>query len=148
MKKIQKKFNNIIYIITVIVVIICIIIAFLFLKPKQDIYKFDFFDGGIPGNTFKGEINFTNGNVDFTIIHGCSLINRNECPEDTIVKGALNKNQLELVKTAFEKNNRKDNKWLLTGVSYLIKGEKICDNETNITCEESGKMLIDFSNQN
>ena len=135
-------------IIGTIIVIAIVVLAMFFLKKEQDIYKFDFFDGYTPGKTFKGEIDLSDGNVDYTIIYGCSLPNPNECPDDTIVKGTLNKNQLELVKTAFEKNNHKDNHLLLTGVSYLIKGNVICDNITNETCEEIGKQLIESSDQN
>ena len=128
--------------------VVSVVLTMLFLKSKQGVYKFDFYDGLIPGNTFRGEINLTNGKVDFKIIHGCSLANSEECRNDTVVEGTLNRNQLELVKNAFEKNNRKDNHWLLSGVSYLIEGDKICDEETNETCEEIGKQLIEISTQN
>ena len=149
MKKEQKKNNkNMAIFIGAIVVIICVILAIFFLNHKQDIYRFDFNDGYTPGKTFKGEINLTNGNIDFKIIYGCSLPNPDECPKENIVKGTLNKTQLELVKNAYEKNNRKDNPYLLIGVSYLIGGDKICDEETNDTCDEIGKQLIEFSNQN
>ena len=149
MKKGEKKSNkNVILLIGAIIVIICIVLAICFLNHKQNIYKFDFYDGDIPGKTFNGEINLTNGKVDFKIIYGCSLPDPDECPEDDVIRGTLNKTQLELVKNTFEKNNRKDNPYLLTGVSYLIKGDKICDEETNETCDEIGKQLIEFSNQN
>lgn len=142
----MKKIYNVIALIIAIIVIFCIIFAVL--THKLNIYKFNFFDGYIPGKTFNGQINLTNGKVDFKIIYGCSLPNPEECPDDDIVKGTLNKTQLKLVKNSFEKNNRKDNSYLLTGVYYLIKGDKICDEETNKTCDEIGRQLIEFSNQN
>lgn len=145
MKKSERMNNkNIALFAGAIIIILVALIMFLF---KQDIYKFNFADGYTPGNTYKGKINLDNGKVDFTIIRGCSLIDREECPENTTVKGTLTKEQLELVKTALDKNNRKDNPSLLIGVSYLIKGDSICDEETNETCEESGKQLIEYSNQ-
>ena len=147
MKK-EKSNKNLIIAIGAVIVIVCAVLTVLFLNKKQDIYKFDFNDGYIPGKTFNGEINLTNGEVNFKIIYGCSLRDPEECPDDEIVKGTLNKTQLELVKDVLEKSNRKDNHYLLTGVSYLIKGDKICDEETNETCDEIGRQLIKYSNQN
>ena len=138
----KEKNKKILLIAGFVVVAICVVLVIFILNHKQNIYKFDFFDGYEPGSTFKGEINFSSGKVDFKIIHGCTFPNPSECPKDDIVKGALNKTQLELVKNAFEKNNRKDNPYLLIGVSYLIKGDKICDEDSNETCEKIGTQLI------
>ena len=149
MKKGEKQSNkSVLLIIITIIVIICAVLVMIFLKSRQDIYKFDFYDGYIPGKTFTGEINLTNGKVDFKIIYGCSLPDSKECPDDVVVKGTLNKTQLELVKTAIEKNNRKDNPDLLNGISYLILEDKICNEETNESCGEIGKQLIEALAQN
>lgn len=155
MKEEEKKSSkNIILFTGIIIVIICIVLGIFILNHKQemslnhkqDIYKFDFYDGSIPGETFNGEINLTNGKVNFKIMHGCSLLNPDECPDDTIVKGTLKKAQLKLVKNALEKNNREDNPSLIIGISYLIKGDKICDKKTNETCNEIGRELVELSN--
>ena len=143
MKKNEKKENkNTIPIVGAIIVIISALLVVFFLRNKDDIYKFDFFDGYDPGATYKGEINLTNGKVDYKIIHGCTLPNQEECPNDTLVKGTLNESQLELVKTTLEKINRENNAWLLSGVSYLIDGDKICDELVNKTCSEIGELMI------
>ncbi len=138
----KEKNKKVLSIVGLVAVIICIGLAIVFIVKKHDIYKFDFFDGFTPGSTYVGEIDLSNGKVDFKIVYGCSLLNRDECPNDDIVKGTLNKTQLELVKNGLEKNNRKDNPFLLRGVLYLIKGDTICDDETNETCEEIGTQLI------
>ena len=145
MKKEEKNNKSLIIIIGTIVAIICIV-AILFLNHNQDIYRFNFDDGYEPGERFKGKINLANGEVDFKIIYHCSFPKNEQCPNNDIVKGKLNQTQLELVKNTYEKSNLKDDYckyMLLTGVSYLIKGNKICNEETNETCEKMGIQVFE-----
>lgn len=149
MKKTKKKENNkTLLFVGAIIVIACVILLICFINNKQDIYKFNFNDGITPGRTYNGEINLTNGKIDFAILYGCSLPDPSECPDDEIIKGTLNKEDLELVKNTLEKNNRKNNYFFILGVSYLIKGDQICNEETNETCYSIGKELIETAYQN
>lgn len=151
----MKNFSKKSLLIIIGVIILLIAFAIIFLggnkekskeeeqnEQKEKVYNFDFFDGTVPGYTFRGKINLSTGEVDFIIISGCSLPDPEDCPGDTRVQGKLNKEQLELVNKTYERINPKDNEFFLNGVSYLLNGSRICDDETNQTCEAVGKEIL------
>lgn len=148
MENLEKK------LLLVLVIIILIILSMFMFGGSKDnkadnkqvpanIYKFDFSDNNVPGKTFKGIVNLDDGNVDFKIIYGCSLPNEEECPEDIHVYGTLNKEQLELVKNTYKKINPKDNELFLMGISYLLNGSILCDEEAYKTCETIGIEILE-----
>ena len=141
LKKDIKISNKIlILLVGIIIVIICAFLVNAFIDNGQNIYKFDFYDGYEPGAKYTGKINLTTGKVQFKVVNYCSLPNCHA--KNSIVKGKLNEEQLELVKAALNNIEDSNRGMLLKGVSYFIRGDEICYKGSNITCNEEGKHLL------
>ena len=72
-------------------------------NASQDRYEFDFYDGGIPGNTIKGFIDLKNGNTKMVITKECSIPNTCEKVEDEVLETTLSSTELNKVIDYLEK---------------------------------------------
>ena len=74
-------------------------------NASQSRYEFDFYDGGIPGNTFKGFIDLKNGSTKIVVTKGCSIPNACEEMDDEVLETTLTPSELNKVIDYLEKNN-------------------------------------------
>lgn len=128
-----------------LVIVIAVILCFVIKSNSKDIYKFDFFNGYIPGATYTGEINLKTGETDITVTRGCSLPSE-ECSKDNKehYTGTLEKEYLDKTKEILEKTNYKDNEHLIIGIADLLRGDELCINEDDVkkTCREIGVLFF------
>ena len=138
--KIKKIFIPIIIIILILIVGITIL-----LTQQKNIYKFNFTNNYEPGSTYKGKINLSDGNTIIEVSIGCSLEDVNECKDLTdTYKGKIGESELKKVKKILSETNYEDSEQLIISITYLLDGDKICDDYTKQTCREIGIDLLDF----
>ena len=131
-----------------IMLLVFISSLFIFITGCQNdkkIYKFDFFDGYIPGTTYSGEINLKSGNTILNIDYGCSVVGG--CGETHFeYLGKLSENQLKKVNQILDQTNNKDSGELMIAIKLILEGNKSPCYEDDIdkSCIQLGQEQLDY----